>query len=66
MRTVLEMLAGKIYGTTYCDIVASGNTPNSLIQKILVDTGSTELLIEIIFQLYDGFRHNEVNSDTEM
>jgi len=35
------MLAGKIYETTYADIVSSGNTPNSTIQKILVDTGTT-------------------------
>jgi len=45
IRDVLELLAGKIYGTTYSDILASGNTPNPLIQKILVETGSTELLI---------------------
>lgn len=36
IRYVLELLAGKIYGTTYAEIVSSGNTPNPLIQKILV------------------------------
>ena len=41
MRNVLEMLAGKIYETTFADIVASGNTPNPIIQKIVVDTGTT-------------------------
>jgi hypothetical protein len=35
------MLAGKIYGTTYAEIVSSGNTPNPNIQKILVQTGTT-------------------------
>lgn len=45
IRYVLELLAGKIYGTTYADIAPSGNTPNPLIQKILVETGTTELLI---------------------
>ena len=39
------MLAGKIYETTYVNIGPSGNTPNPVIQKIIVDTGTTELLI---------------------
>lgn len=30
------MLAGKIYGTDYENIVASGNTPNKTVQQILV------------------------------
>ncbi len=49
------MLAGKIYGTSYDEIVSSGNTPNPMIQKILVETGTTELLIEIIYQLFVPF-----------
>lgn len=59
-------MAGKIYGTLYSEIVSSGNTPNPTIQKILVDTGTTELLIEIIFQLYEGFKHIETNPDATM
>lgn len=62
----MEQLAGKIYGTTYSEIVSSGNTPNPTIQKILVDTGTTELLIEIIFQLYEGFKFIENNSEACM
>lgn len=46
--------------------MSSGNTPNPIIQKILVDTGTTELLIEIIFQLYEGFRYIENNNDATM
>lgn len=66
MRSILEQLAGKIYGTSYCEILSSGNTPNPTIQKILVDTGTTELLIEMIFQLYEGFRYIENNNDATM
>lgn len=55
MRYILELLAGKIYGTTYQEILSSGNTPNPLIQKILVETGTTELLIEIIYHLFVPF-----------
>lgn len=60
------MMAGKIYETTYAEIVSSGNTPNLTIQKILVDTGTTELLIESIFQLYEGFKLVENNSESLM
>ena len=63
MRNVLEMLAGKIYLTSYAEIVSSGNTPNPTIQKILVDTGTTQLLIEAVFQLYEGFKLLENNSE---
>ena len=66
LRNVLEMLSGKIYLTSFADIVPSGNTPNPIIQKILVDTGSTELLIETIFQLYEGFKLIENNSESLM
>lgn len=55
IRYILELLAGKIYGTTYAEIVPSGNTPNPLIQKILVETGTTELLIESIYHLFIPF-----------
>jgi len=41
VRYILELLAGKVYGTTYADIVSSGNTANPLIQKIIVETGTT-------------------------
>ena len=60
------MLAGKIYETTYAEIVSSGNTPNPIIQKIVVDTGTTELLIEGIFQMYEGFKLIENNSESLM
>ena len=33
---IIKLLAGKIYGTDYENIGPSGNTPNSIIQKILV------------------------------
>lgn len=33
---IIKFLAGKIYGTDYENIGPSGNTPNSIIQKILV------------------------------
>ena len=56
------MLSGKIYETFFANIVASGNTPNPVIQKIIVDTGTTELLIESIFQMYEGFKLIENNS----
>lgn len=46
--------------------MSSGNTPNPTIQKILVDTGTTELLMEIVFQLYEGFRLIESNSESLM
>jgi len=36
---IIKLLAGKIYGTDYDNIGPSGNTPNSTIQKILVETG---------------------------
>lgn len=36
VRYILELLAGKIFGTSYAEILSSGNTPNPLIQKILV------------------------------
>lgn len=42
---IIKLLAGKIYGTDYDNIGPSGNTPNFNIQKILVETGITELLI---------------------
>ena len=42
---IIKLLAGKIYGTGFENIGPSGNTPNPTIQKILVETGITELLI---------------------
>ncbi len=49
---ILKMLTGKIYGTNFEEIVSSGNTPNPKIQRILVETGVTEILIESIYHLY--------------
>ena len=53
---ILQMLAGKIFGTTFEDIYPSGNPPNKKIQKILVETGITQILIEIIHTLYKPFK----------
>ena len=33
---IMKLLTGKIYSTTYENIGPSGNTPNLIIQKILV------------------------------
>lgn len=59
IRKILEELAGKIYGTTYDDIIPSGNTPNNTIQRVMVETGSTELIIEIIYHLFVPFVYIE-------
>lgn len=56
------MLTGKIYGTDYDDIVASGNTPNQTVQRILVQTGIVQILIEIIYHLYEPFKFIERNN----
>lgn len=53
--SVLKLLAGKIYGTAYDEIISSGNSPIVQIQKILVETGIAQILMEIIFTLYDPF-----------
>lgn len=53
--SVLKLLAGKIYDTDYDDIESSGNSPIVQIQKILVETGIAQILMEIIFTLYDPF-----------
>ena len=42
---ILKMLMGKIYQTTFDDIIPSGNTANKNFQKILVESGITLLLI---------------------
>lgn len=60
---IIKLIAGKIYATHYEDIGPSGNTPNAMVQKILVETGITELLIEIIFQLYEPFREIERSNE---
>ena len=60
---IIKLLASKIYGTDYENIGPSGNTPNANIQKILVETGITELLIEILFILYEPFKDIERNSE---
>ena len=66
VRYVLELLAGKIYGTTYAEIVSSGNTPNPVIQKIIVETGTTELLIEAIHHLFLPFVYVEANPEASV
>lgn len=58
-----KMLAGKIYGTDYENIVASGNTPNKTVQQILVESGIVQILIEILNCLYHPFRFIEKNND---
>lgn len=54
--SVLKLLTGKIYGTDYRDIESSGNSPIRQIQKILVETGIAQLIIELIFTLYEPFQ----------
>lgn len=53
--SVLKLLIGKIYCTNFDNIESSGNSPMLQIQKILVETGIAQLLIEIIFTLYEPF-----------
>ena len=53
--SVLKLLIGKIYDTDYDQIESSGSSPIKQIQKILVETGIAQLLMEIIFTLYDPF-----------
>ncbi len=53
---ILKLLSGKIYATDYEDIESSGNTPIPQIQKILVQTGIPQLLIEIIYLLFEPFQ----------
>lgn len=60
--SVLKLLAGKIYGTRYEEIEASGNSPIRQIQKILVETGIAQLLIELVFNLYDPFKFIDSSS----
>lgn len=43
--SVLKLLSGKIYGTNYDNIEASGNSPIIQVQKILVETGIAQLII---------------------
>ena len=43
--TILKLLSGRIFGTDYDNIAASGNTPNKNVQKVLVETGITQILI---------------------
>lgn len=58
---ILKMLIGKIYNTNYEDIVSSGNLPDPNMQKILVETGIVQLVIEIINVLYKPFKYMEKN-----
>jgi hypothetical protein len=57
------MLAGKIYSTTFEEITLSGNTPNQTVQRILVQTGIVQILIEIIYHLYNPFKFIEKNNE---
>jgi hypothetical protein len=61
--SVLKLLIGKIYGTDYRDIESSGNSPIRQIQKILVETGIAQLIIELIFTLYEPFQEILSNND---
>ena len=56
------MLQGKIYQTTFDDIVSSGNTPDKNFQKILVETGITLVLMEILNLLFEPFKFIEKNN----
>lgn len=56
------MLIGKIYNVTYDEIVTSGNLPDKNMQKILVQTGIVQLIIEIINIVYDPFLFIEENT----
>jgi hypothetical protein len=56
-------LIGKIYGTEYKDIESSGNSPILQVQKILVETGIAQLIIELIFTLEEPFKEIESNKD---
>ena len=53
--SVLKLLIGKIYDTDYDQIESSGSSPIKQIQKILVETGIAQILMEIIYTLYDPF-----------
>lgn len=55
------MLMGKIYNTSYENMVKSGNTPNTNFQRILVETGITLLLTEILNLLFEPFKFIEAN-----
>ena len=59
--TILKLLAGRIYGTDFDNIAASGNTPNKNVQKVLVETGITQILMETIYYLYEPFKFIEKN-----
>lgn len=60
---ILKFLCAKIYSTDYEEIKSSGNTPIRQIQKILVQTGIPQLLIEIIFLLFEPFEEIERNTE---
>lgn len=53
--SVLKLLIGKIYDTDYDQIESSGSSPIKQIQKIIVETGIAQLLMEIIYTLYEPF-----------
>lgn len=46
---------GKIFNTVYEEISGSGGLPDGKMQKILVETGIVQLIIEIINLLYKPF-----------
>ena len=50
------MLIGKIYHTSYEDILTSGSLPDENIQKILVEAGIVQFVIEMIFLIYEPFK----------
>lgn len=61
--TILKMLIGKIFNVSYEEIISSGNLPDENIQKILVETGIVQLVIEILSLLYKSFLFIESNKE---
>ena len=53
------MLIGKIYHTSYEDMLTSGGFLDENIQKILVETGIVQFVIEMIFLIYEPFKVSE-------
>ena len=61
LSSILKLLAERIYNCSYDVIDTSGNMPNPTFQKILVETGIADLLIECIYHLYDPMVFIESN-----
>ena len=59
---ILKMLIGKIYHTHYDNILTSGSLPDPNIQKILVEAGIVELVIELLSLIYEPFKVYEAGT----